>query len=74
MWTVSGKPSRIYIVPHAANENRTSVEIDYPTADRLMAAKRLEVSLKGNTYTWDLSGQSIETVLRAVSSCTGNAS
>lgn len=68
-----GKPP-IDIVPHAADKNRASVELDYPTVDRLMAAKRLEVSLKGNTYAWDLSGQSMEAVLRAVSNCTGNAS
>lgn len=68
-----GKPP-IDIVPHAADKNRASVELDYPTVDRLMAAKRLEVSLKGNTYTWDLSGQSMEAVMRAVSNCTGNAS
>ncbi len=62
------------IVPHAANKERASVELDYPTVDRLIAATRkLEVSFATNTYTWDLSGQSMEAVVRAVANCTGKA-
>jgi len=63
----------ITIVPNSANKNRASVELDYPTVDRFMGAKRLEVSFAGQIYTWDLSGQSMEAVLRAVSNCTGKA-
>lgn len=67
-----GKPP-IQIVPNAADKNRASVPLDYATVDRFMA-KRLEVSLAGNTYTWDLSGQSMEAVLQAVANCTSSAS
>lgn len=68
-----GKPP-IQIVPNAADKNRASVPLDYGTVDRFIAAKRLEVSLAGNTYSWDLSGQSMEAVLQAVANCTSNAS
>lgn len=67
-----GKPP-IQIVPNAADKNRASVPLDYATVDRFMAAKRLEVALAGNTYTWDLSGQSMEAVLQAVANCTSSA-
>lgn len=68
-----GKPP-IQIVPNAADKNRASVPLDYATVDRFLSAKRLEVALAGNTYTWDLSGQSMEAVLQAVANCTSNAS
>ena len=68
-----GKPP-IQIAPNAADKNRASVPLDYATVDRFMAAKRLEVALAGNTYTWDLSGQSMEAVLQAVANCTSKTS
>jgi hypothetical protein len=63
----------ISIPPHEAKKSRASVEIDYQTVKRFMGAKRFEVAYAGKFYAWDLSGQSMEAVLRAVSNCMGSS-
>lgn len=59
---------------HAADKNRASAMLDYEMVDRIIAAKKaISVSFAGRLYDWDLSGQKMEAVFTAITSCVSKA-
>lgn len=70
---VDGGAARTF-TPHFADKDRASIELDYPTVDRLMAAhSMLDVGFGGRNYQWALGGQSMEKVVQAISNCVAQA-